>query len=212
MTNWILLLAASTDNESAAGGEELDKGGDIGNCALCAEWSGSYRRWKAFASTSTWRLGRKGRRQVDQPQRWALNPAKHPTTTTTTTITTTIILCVEGNFKFFLHVYFTVTLCLFVSLFYYFLPFTIRSRVVFYETLVSFTSNLFLLFVRFFLLFVTNENCFKLRLIIRRNISEVVRKRLIHSYKFTYKRSSRISVLLSDFIHASFFAIFSLIH
>jgi len=47
--------AAATDNESAAGGTELDKGSDLGHRALRAEWPGGRRRrWRpTLASTST---------------------------------------------------------------------------------------------------------------------------------------------------------------
>lgn len=49
--------AAATDNESAVGGAELDKGGDLGHRALRAERPGGrQRRWRwrpTLASTST---------------------------------------------------------------------------------------------------------------------------------------------------------------
>lgn len=55
-----MLAAATTtatttaaDNESAARGKELDKGGNLGHCALRAKRSGGWWRWQAVASTST---------------------------------------------------------------------------------------------------------------------------------------------------------------
>lgn len=131
--------AATADNESAARGKELYKGGNLGHCALRAKRSGGWWRWQAVASTSTWRLGRQGRSKVDQPQRWALNnpcqKKNHPTTTTTTTTpsllllsTTKVILSFPDvcSCEFFsLHLYLIVSLdrlsfvCLWVSLLLY---------------------------------------------------------------------------------------------
>lgn len=80
MTGLLYLSAAATTatDESAAWGEELDKGGDLGHCALRAKRPGGRRWWKALASASTRRLGRQGRSEIHEPQRWALNPL--PTT------------------------------------------------------------------------------------------------------------------------------------
>lgn len=45
--------ASAADNESAARSEELDKGSNLGHCALRAKRSGGCWRWQAVASTST---------------------------------------------------------------------------------------------------------------------------------------------------------------
>jgi len=44
---------AAADNEPAAGGAKLDKGGDVSYRALRSERSGGRRRWQALTSIST---------------------------------------------------------------------------------------------------------------------------------------------------------------
>lgn len=226
----------STDNESAAGGEEFDKGGDVGHCALRTKWSGSYRRWKALASTSTWRLGRQGWREVDQPQRWALNPAKkHPTTTTTTTITTTILFCGEGNFEFFIHFLFdNYSIYFFFFLVYsIFLPFLIsvpklesdhwlfpyicfyhKKKTLFLYLVIQIFLSVNIFFLSFFLK-LTND-IFKQRLSpFKKEYLRGSKQKTIHSltHEFTLQGTLlALHTLLSDFTHASSFTPSLLIH
>lgn len=110
--------AATTDNESATGSAELDKGGDFGHRALRAERPrGRWKWWRpTLASISTWRLGRQGWSEVYQPQRWALKhpqPQKNIYTILSTSQPPSPLLSVTKvifEFSFFLNVFFYLPL------------------------------------------------------------------------------------------------------